>query len=241
MPEFSTNVDERFHSEMEQRLPYLQAYCRKLTGTSWDADDLLQETLMKFYTSLCKNEARQITTSYLCRIAKNTWIDWCRKRKAVDVPLDEGLLVPTEPGTNSEDVQEALEVLAEQLPVRQAVVLLLMDVFHFTAKETAKRIYATEGAVQAALHRARAKLQFISTQTTANKIKHTSSRESASIGDLLKVFLGAFQAGDPEKIFTAYNLLNLTGISFTRMERDGSSLYLYFRDPDGHVLMVTSY
>jgi RNA polymerase sigma factor (sigma-70 family) len=241
MPNFLSNIDERFHSEIEQRLPYLQAYCRKLTGSSWDADDLLQETLMKFYMSLCKDGARQITTTYLCRIAKNTWIDWCRRKKAVTEPLDEGLLIQTEQGANSEDVQEALEVLAEQLPVRQAVILLLMDVFHFTAKETAKRIYATEGAVQAALHRARAKLQFFTTQAVPFITKHTANRGSTSIGSFLKVFLRAFQAGDPEKIFEAYNSLNQTGISFARMERDGSSLYLYFRDPDGNMLRVTSY
>jgi hypothetical protein len=91
------------------------------------------------------------------------------------------------------------------------------------------------------MHRARAKLQFYSTQTTQIISKQTSSRGSASIGHLLKVFLRAFQDGDPEEIFQTYNYLNQTGISFTKMEREGSSLYLYFRDPDGNVLMVTSY
>jgi DNA-directed RNA polymerase specialized sigma24 family protein len=77
MPSFLSNVEERFRSEMEQRHPYLQAYCHKLTGSSWDADDLVQETLMKLYMSLCKDEERQVTMAYLCRIAKNTWIDLC--------------------------------------------------------------------------------------------------------------------------------------------------------------------
>jgi DNA-directed RNA polymerase specialized sigma24 family protein len=65
-------ADQRFNAELEHRLPYLQAYCRKLTGSFWDAEDLLQETLMKLYMSLRKCEERKVTKSYLCRIAHNT-------------------------------------------------------------------------------------------------------------------------------------------------------------------------
>jgi catechol 2,3-dioxygenase-like lactoylglutathione lyase family enzyme len=137
------------------------------------------------------------------------------------------------------EVREALEQLANQLPVRQAVVFLLMDVFHFTAKETATRIYATEGAVQAALHRARDRLRSMaSTILTRRQIPDNQAGGSPNV---LKAFLVAFQDGDPEAIFKAYNMLNAKGITINKVERTGTLLYFYFRDPDGNLLKVTSY
>jgi RNA polymerase sigma factor (sigma-70 family) len=127
-------VDQRFDAELGHRLPYLQAYCRKLTGSSWDAEDLLQETLMKFYMSLRKNEERKVTKSYLCRIAHNTWIDYVRRKQLRYEPLDEHQ-VEQKQATDSIEVSEALELLADQLPVRQAVVFFIIDFFDFYGKK----------------------------------------------------------------------------------------------------------
>jgi catechol 2,3-dioxygenase-like lactoylglutathione lyase family enzyme len=141
--------------------------------------------------------------------------------------------------TDSIEVREALELLADQLPVRQAVVFLLIDVFHFTAKETAVRIYATEGAVQAALHRARERLRFMA--CTIRTHRQITDNQSESSSNVLKAFHAAFQDGDPEAIFKAYNMLNAKGITINKVERTGKLLYFYFRDPDGNLLKVTSY
>jgi RNA polymerase sigma factor (sigma-70 family) len=231
-------ADQRFNAELEHRLHYLQAYCRKLTGSSWDAEDLLQETLMKFYMSLCKWEERKVTKSYLCRIAHNTWIDYCRRKQLMCEPLDE-YQIGQKQAVDSFEVREALELLANQLPVRQAVVFLLMDVFHFTAKETATRIYATEGAVQAALHRAREHLRSMASNIITRP--HIPDNLVEGSSNVLKAFLIAFQDGDPEAIFKAYNTLIAKGITINKVERTETSLYFYFRDPDGNLLKVTSY
>jgi catechol 2,3-dioxygenase-like lactoylglutathione lyase family enzyme len=114
-----------------------------------------------------------------------------------------------------------------------------MDIFHFTAKETAKRIYATEGAVQAALHRARERLRSLTASNTSRQ--HPPDSPTGGSANLLKVFLAAFQDGDPEAIFIAYNMLNAQGITINKMERLGPLLHFYFRDPDGNLLMVTSH
>jgi RNA polymerase sigma-70 factor (ECF subfamily) len=153
-------------------------------------------------------------------------------------PLDEHQIEQKQ-AMDSIEVKEALELLADLLPVRQAVVFLLMDVFHFTAKETADRIYATEGAVQAALHRARVHLRSMSSTITTRRHNPDNHVEGAS--NVLKSFLVAFQDGDPEAIFKAYNTLNAKGITINKVERTGASFYFYFRDPDGNLLKVTSY
>jgi RNA polymerase sigma-70 factor (ECF subfamily) len=59
-------------------------YCRRLTGNPWDADDLVQETLMRGFSilGLGQDEIKN-PRAYLLRIASNAWIDW-QRRKAVE-------------------------------------------------------------------------------------------------------------------------------------------------------------
>jgi len=243
-------VQQRFQQETEQRQAFLRAYCRKLAGSPWDAEDLMQETLIKVYRSLKRCEARPITRTYLCRIANHAWIDMVRRRKSGWEPLEEEAVANATP-PDAAEVREALELLADQLPARQAVIVLMMDVFDYTARETAERLEATEGAVQAALHRARAKLKWIAAQSkqTADRLATGRSAAPLSAGnrarplglaDLLQSFLHAFQHGESEAIVQAYHALSQSGISVRKTERQAGVLRLYFRDPDGHLLMVTS-
>lgn len=243
-------VQQRFQQETEQRQAFLQAYCRRLAGSAWDAEDLMQETLMKVYRSLKRCEARPITRTYLCRIAHHAWIDMVRRRKGGWEPLEEEA-VANASRPDAAEVREALELLADQLPARQAVIVLMMDVFDFTARETAERLEATEGAVQAALHRARVKLQWVAAQSKQTAGHDSTERGAASssarrqarplaIADLLQSFLHAFQHGEPEAIVQAYHALSQSGVSVRKTERKAGVLRLYFRDPDGHLLMVTS-
>jgi RNA polymerase sigma-70 factor (ECF subfamily) len=67
----------------------LRSYCRMLTGTPWDADDLYQDTMMKALKAQEKLLAHPAPRAFLFRIASNAWIDECRKRKA-DVGLPDG-------------------------------------------------------------------------------------------------------------------------------------------------------
>jgi RNA polymerase sigma factor (sigma-70 family) len=132
-------------------------YCRKLTGSPWDAEDLLQDTLLKAFSSLSRIGQAVNVKSYLFRIATNTWIDQCRKQQPELLDkepeeLPEGKHVPFT------EVLEAVEALIHLLPPKQAAALLLAEVYRFTARETAAIIGSTEGAVQSLLHRARMNL-----------------------------------------------------------------------------------
>jgi RNA polymerase sigma-70 factor (ECF subfamily) len=140
-------------------------YCRKITGSPWEAEDLLQDTLLKAYGSLSaiSHRAQPLQAkSYLFRVATNHWIDQCRKRRVLLDSFDEETFIESSPAdrqTNPVLVNEAIELLVRHLPPKQVVVLILMESFHFTAPETASLIATTEHAVHATLRRARANIQ----------------------------------------------------------------------------------
>ena|SRR5690625_6547681 len=86
------NTKTMWDKYWETVAPYrseLWNYCRKITGSPWDAEDLLQDTLLKAFASLSalSHRAQPIQTrAYLFRVATNHWIDQCRKNK---VQLDD--------------------------------------------------------------------------------------------------------------------------------------------------------
>jgi RNA polymerase sigma-70 factor (ECF subfamily) len=136
----------------ERYRPELLSYCRKLTRSSWDAEDLTQETLLK---SLDQVASHKNPKAYLFRIAKNAWIDQCRKQKE-EMELNEQAH-----GKCDHDLlglTEALSLLIKKVSPLQCVIFLLRDVWSFSAQEVAERIGTTEGAVKSALHRARRNL-----------------------------------------------------------------------------------
>lgn len=62
--------------------PALHGYCRRLTGDIWDAEDLVQETLLRAFGTLGCTFARvEHPRAYLLRIASNCWIDVVRRRE----------------------------------------------------------------------------------------------------------------------------------------------------------------
>lgn len=79
--------------DISKIIPYyneLQKYCYILTGTKWDGEDLLQETIIKVLNKfpIDKRDMNNISKAYLFRISTNTWIDQCRKKKIVIEDFD---------------------------------------------------------------------------------------------------------------------------------------------------------
>jgi RNA polymerase sigma factor (sigma-70 family) len=173
--------------------PELLNYCRKLTRSIWDAEDLTQDTLLK---SLPLITTHQNPKAYLFRIAKNAWIDHCRKQK------EEMELTDQLDGIFDRDligVTEALSVLIKKLSPLQSVVFLLREVWAFSALEVAQVLGTTEGAVKSALHRARRKLDRLkdneSSEEIMNEIEETEHQKK-----LLNAFLNAFLNEDMEAL-----------------------------------------
>ena len=65
----------------------LHAYCRRLTGNVWDAEDLIQDTLVRGFGHLSQlGQEVENVRAYMLRAASNTWIDGVRRRTTDDPP-----------------------------------------------------------------------------------------------------------------------------------------------------------
>src|SRR5690606_31097533 len=127
----------------------IKKYCFSLTTSPWEAEDLFQDTLIKIYLALKVDPSRQLTKRFFYRIAQNTWIDQKRKKSPPTESMTTHELYISNKGEESHQfkVKETLEILAEYLSIKQFVIVLLMDVFQVTAKETARMIRDTESNV----------------------------------------------------------------------------------------------
>jgi len=140
----------------------LHAYGLKLTGNVWDAEDLVQETLLKGFAMIGRGDLHGPGSpvanprAYLFRTATNLWLDGQRRRAREGAFLAEPQPHPSP--VAPEAVRAAGETLFAASPQARAAVLL-KDVFDFTLEEIADQLKTSVGGVKAALSRGRAIVQ----------------------------------------------------------------------------------
>ncbi|GGG61419.1 sigma-70 family RNA polymerase sigma factor [Paenibacillus radicis (ex Gao et al. 2016)] len=218
-------------------------YSANIAANRWDAEDLSQEASLKLVEAVRKEPERVVTKAYLYRIVKHTWIDRQRKQKQKQ-KLQTIPLVQRE-GQGEADSQlstlELLELLVGRLAPRMGVILLLMDVFEFTAKETAAYVHMKESTVQVTLGRARARLRMLAGQQRESP-EPVASSVVVNGGTSVRIdaLVDAFRKRDPEAICRAYIGVNETGLRLSRLKRVGAELQFVFRDPDGNGFSVIS-
>ncbi|MGG3282045.1 RNA polymerase sigma factor [Paenibacillus solani] len=139
MPEYTLDV-----SGLRTRL---HKYCLHVARDPWEAEDLLQETMIKVMRAVETEPERPLSSAYLYRIASNAWKDrW--KRDKFNRSVSEDVLRDRSGEDGGLSTRELLETLADRLSSRAMVILLLMDVFDFTARETAEFLSMSEGTAQ---------------------------------------------------------------------------------------------
>jgi RNA polymerase sigma-70 factor (TIGR02960 family) len=165
--------------------PQLHGLCYRMLASYEDADDAVQETLIRAWGAIGTFEARSSVGTWLYKIATNVSLDACKRRARRELPLDRGPRgargdspgdalfdvpwigpYPTpsdEPEVNSpegrylarESLELAFTATIQRLPPRQRAVLILRDVLDFSAIETAELLGTTVASVTSALQRAR--------------------------------------------------------------------------------------
>jgi RNA polymerase sigma-70 factor (ECF subfamily) len=151
----------RFLDEIEPLRPKLHAYCLRLTGSIFDAEDLAQETLLRAFGAIGQGDlsagASPISNAraWLGRIATNLWIDGQRAAGRRSGAEPDAPPIAAEPAVVTAAAATRLFELAG--PQERAAVVL-KDVFDFSLAEIAAILATTVGAVKSALHRARGKL-----------------------------------------------------------------------------------
>lgn len=196
--EKNRELKDEFNQIIDEFREGLWRYCRYLTGSPWDGEDLFQETMVKAFGGLYQRWHPTNPKSYLYRIATTTWIDHCRKQNRIVGTLEEED-VPIEYNSESFDVEEALEYLLELFSPRQTAVFLLKEVFAFTAKEVAGMVYTTPGAVYATVRR-------MHNQIADNPISEKSGTvapiDKTANSTVIQSYLKALNEGDVDKVLS---------------------------------------
>lgn len=140
----------------------LHAYGMRLTGNVWDAEDLVQDTLLKGFAMIGRGDLHgagspvENVRAYMFRTATRLFIDAQRRRARERAILAEPTPAPA--ATGPDGLRDAGERLFVASPQARAAVLL-KDVFDFSLEETADHLRTSVGAVKAALSRGRAALR----------------------------------------------------------------------------------
>ena len=166
----------------------LYRYCRHLTRSPWDAEDMSQDAMARAYVTLaCMTEPPANPRAWLFRVASNAWLNRVRQAREV---LGDGAPHP-EPATEAgqREAREAAGTLIAQLSPQERAAVVLKDVFDSSLEEISEALGTSVAAVKAALHRGRSKL-----------VEPTLRAPSPVAPVVLDAFCDAFNAADLERL-----------------------------------------
>ena len=215
-----TETPSPVHSfgELEPFRGELTAYCYRMLGSPFDAEDAVQDTFVRAWRNRDRFEGRAQMRSWLYRIATNVCLDTLKGKERRARPMDLGLssepieanlhipetpwlepiplsLIAPDPdpadrAVQNESIRLAFVAALQQLPARQRAVLILREVLAWQASEVAELLGMSLASVNSALQRARATLA--SSSAGQAKVKPLSEADRA----LLDRYVGAFERYD---------------------------------------------
>jgi RNA polymerase sigma-70 factor (ECF subfamily) len=228
MPESRSAADpdtRELEAQLEQYRPELRAYCYRMLGSPFEADDAVQETLIRAWRGLERFEGRAALRSWLYRIATNVCLDMLSGRERRARPMDLGpswdpggpvgrqlpevtwvepvpdeLVVapeadPARVAESRETIRLAFVAALQHLPPRQRAVLILCEVLRWKASEVAELLETSVASVNSALQRARATLEASNVSAEG-----TAPSVDKADADLLARYVEAFEAYDMEAL-----------------------------------------
>ena len=182
------DASEVLAGALDEHRRALTGYCYRMLGSAFEADDAVQETMVRAWRAIDSFEGRSTVRSWLYRIATNVCLDLLRGRQRRARPMDlgpastteafrgatlpesawvqpipDGRVVPedgdpAEVAAARESVRLAFVTALQHLPARQRAVLILREVLRWQATEVAELLDTTVASVNSALQRARATL-----------------------------------------------------------------------------------
>ncbi|MFR9523831.1 MAG: RNA polymerase sigma factor [Rikenellaceae bacterium] len=133
------------------------------TGSSHDANDLIQETLIKVYLNLSRYNKAYTFGQWIYTIARNTLID-SQRRRHDDFSIDDRFSIsdiknptPEQSVINGQD-RGLIEASIEKLSAKHAELFRMRFLDEYTYEEIAERLQMPLGSVKTNIHRARAKM-----------------------------------------------------------------------------------
>jgi RNA polymerase sigma-70 factor, ECF subfamily len=184
----STTSGEVDDLDFEKYRVELTGYCYRMLGSAFEAEDAVQETMIRAWRNVDRFEGRSTLRTWLYRIATNVCLDLLngRQRRARPMDLGPAAAAPAGPGealaenhwlqpipdgravpasddpaevaVSRESIRLAFVAALQELPPRQRAVLIFREVLHWKAEEVAVLLDTTVASVNSALQRARANL-----------------------------------------------------------------------------------
>ena len=208
-------------AEFERLTRELTGYCYRMLGSPFDAEDAVQDTMVRAWREFGRFEGRSSLRTWLHRIATNVCIDMLRKRSRTvpmelqpptraegaqippprsertwvlpvpDAKLADGNADPAEQVVSRETVRLAFVAALQRLTPRQRAALILRDVLQLSAAETAELLGTTVASANSALQRARA---------TVPSIDKDDPALAGAAPALLEEYVAAFEAYDVPRL-----------------------------------------
>ena len=155
-----------FERCVRPHVPRLHRLAWRLTGSAADADDLLQETLLRAYPKRAEVVDLDAPGPWLARVLHNAWVDRWRRKGVMrhSESLDDPDVEPTEASTSDEPLLVAVETAVldraiRALPEHHQVVILMHDGEGYTLQEISQILDVPVGTLKSRLHRAREALR----------------------------------------------------------------------------------
>ena len=211
-------------AQLEQHRVELTAHCYRMLGSAFEAEDAVQETLLRAWRAYDRFEGRAALRSWLYRIATNVCLSMLsasqRRARPIDLspsstaasalgtPLPETAWIepvpdirvvaagdPAEVALARESVRLAFVAALQHLPPRQRAVLILREVLRWKASEVAELLETSVASVNSALQRARSTL-------AASKIGDEAPAEPMDDAQraLLSRYVDAFERYDMDSL-----------------------------------------
>jgi RNA polymerase sigma-70 factor (ECF subfamily) len=213
-------------SQLEAHRSALTGHCYRMLGSAFDAEDAVQETMVRAWQALDRFEARSSLRTWLYRIATNVCLDALSDRSRRARPMEEGPVgtvddaLEARPRTHwvepipdaralpidanpheltvlRQSIRLAFVAALQHLPPRQRAALLLTEVLGWAAAEVASCLDTSVAAVNSALQRARATLAGRHVRLDAGP---PDEALSAVESNLLHRYLDAFHGYDVDSL-----------------------------------------
>lgn len=187
------NTDE-FEDRLKALRPRLHRYCARMTGSSVDGEDVLQDTLIKALRARGEGTIVENLEAWLFRIAHNTSLDFLRRRSRSNVvSLTEDLEDATMP--EADIVAVGFQTFL-RLPELQRCAVILKDVLGHSVEEIAAIAGSTPAAAKSALQRGRVALRQLAQAPEDTRLPLMSDPDRRKI----TAYVHLFRSGDFDAI-----------------------------------------
>jgi RNA polymerase sigma-70 factor, ECF subfamily len=221
-----TTLTPGLEQDLESHRKELTGYCYRMLGSGFEAEDAVQETMVRAWRGFDRLEERAAMRSWLYRIATNVCLDMLqssqRRARPMDLaspstadtalgpevpeqnwvlPVADSRVVPTdgdpaELASARETIRLAFVAALQHLPPKQRAVLILREVLRWQASEVAELLDTSVASVNSALQRARATIDTVAPDASGPVAVDNEQKE------LLARYVDAFERYDVSELVT---------------------------------------